>query len=323
MLSHKTTEIFVEESIKVHGNKYDYKKTRYKNNRDNVIITCKIHGDFNKIPFTHLQGQGCPKCGINQRANLRRLTNNQFKNKAIAIHGDKYDYKNTRYLNANTKVKIKCPIHGYFTQTPSTHLKGAGCLICGHKKTSDSVKNSCDYFIELSNKIHNNKFDYSKVVYVNNDTKVIITCPKHGDFEQTPRSHISKKGCWKCKASHGEKALIEIFNKYNIDFIHEFTLPLYNKLRYDFYIPSLNILIEFHGGQHFFPVKFFGGEEGLNYIRTNDIFKKNLAYEYNKKIIYFTYKHLRMPKEEFEKFVLFVLNKFKLGKSYIDCTNQE
>lgn len=307
----KTTETFIKHANIVHNNKYNYSKTIYKNNRDKVIITCNLHGDFAKIPFSHLQGQGCPKCGIFKRSELRKLSHDEFLEKAKQVHGDKYDYSSVLYVNAQEKIKIKCPLHGYFEQMPSTHLRGGECLQCGHDKTGNSLKNTVEDFITLSNKIHNNKYDYSKVKYINNDTKITIVCPKHGDFEQTPRGHISKKGCWKCKASHGEKTLIEIFIKNKIEYIHEFTLPLYNKLRYDFYLPKYNVLVEFHGGQHFFPIKFFGGEEGLAYIRKNDMFKRCLANKYRKKVIYFTYKHLRMSKEDFEKFVLFVLNKIK------------
>ena len=107
----------------------------------------------------------------------KRLTRDEFIVKSNIANNFKYDYEKTIYTNNSTKVIITCPIHGDFLQTPSHHLNGTGCQKCSGK-----TKLTTEEFIEKANKIHNNKYDYSQVKYVNSRTKVCITCPQHNQF---------------------------------------------------------------------------------------------------------------------------------------------
>ena len=125
---------------------------------------------------------------------LKKLTIEEFLEKAKEVHGDKYNYSKVEYINNSTKVCIICPIHGEFWQTPNNHLNGKNCPKCSHQ----SYKYTLNNFIEKSNKIHNNKYDYSKVEYINNSTKVCIICPIHGEFWQMPKHHLQGYGCKKC-----------------------------------------------------------------------------------------------------------------------------
>jgi hypothetical protein len=103
----------------------------------------------------------------------KRLTTVQFIERAKAIHGDKYDYSKVKYVNAHTKVKLICQIHGEFLQTPDRHLCGCDCKPC-----SSTTRHTISQFITRARKIHGNKYDYSGSVYVNSHTKVNIMCPK-------------------------------------------------------------------------------------------------------------------------------------------------
>jgi len=189
----KTTEEFVADARKVHGDKYDYSKVEYDGHRKPVCIICPEHGEFYQTPESHLSLRGCRKCGIEKERKNNTLTNEQFISRAIAVHGDRYDYSDVQYINSHIKVNIKCNTCGrYFRQTPNAHLNGANCPICG-KYYMDS-----DMFKERASKIHNNKYNYDKTVYVSSKKKVIITCPIHGDFLQTPGSHVSGSGCPVC-----------------------------------------------------------------------------------------------------------------------------
>ena len=114
-----------------------------------------------------------------------------FTSKARKIHGDKYDYSKVIYSTNCEKVCITCPKHGDFWQTPNHHLRGCGCPICTSEERRESEKKS---FIDKASKIHDGKYDYFNVNYINNHTKVAITCPKHGDFMQTPKMHIFGNG---------------------------------------------------------------------------------------------------------------------------------
>ena len=60
-------------------------------------------------------------------------------------------------------------------------------------------------FIAKAKLKHNDKYDYSKVDFINNRTKIIIHCETHGDFLQTPDSHLSGSGCTPCSKEISRK----------------------------------------------------------------------------------------------------------------------
>ncbi len=124
---------------------------------------------------------------------MKRLTNEEFINKAKKIHGNRYDYSNVFYKNAKTKVKIICKVHGEFLQIPDKHLYGHNCPLCNSKK-----KRTTKEFIERARKVHGNKYDYSNGVYKNKNSKICIICPEHGEFWQNAHNHLSGNGCPKC-----------------------------------------------------------------------------------------------------------------------------
>lgn len=124
---------------------------------------------------------------------MKKLTTQEFIEKAIQKHGDKYDYSQSEYITSKLKVKIGCKIHGIFPQIAQTHLSGAGCPTCG-----GSQKLTTESFVERAKEVHNNFFDYSKVKYVNAHSKVQIICPKHGEFPQRGIVHLNGHGCPAC-----------------------------------------------------------------------------------------------------------------------------
>ncbi len=122
----QTTEEFIERSKKIHGDLYDYSKVNYKNSKKKVIIICKIHGEFQQIPTDHYNGHGCPKC-----SGVGKLTTEEFIERSKKIHGDKYDYSQSIYINNSEKIKIICKKHGDFYQNPKNHYAtGQGCPKC-------------------------------------------------------------------------------------------------------------------------------------------------------------------------------------------------
>ncbi len=192
-----TRELFIERSIKIHNNKYDYSKVEYINGSSKVVITCPIHADFEQTPANHLRGQGCKKCGIKKRALTQRLTTQQFIVKAEKVHKNKYNYSKVKYVNTVTPVTIICVVHGPFLQRPDKHLSGRGCVKCGKGILNTTM------FIDKAINVHGNKYDYSRTVYVNTRSKVEIVCPEHGSFLQRPEKHLKGIGCSVC-ASHSK-----------------------------------------------------------------------------------------------------------------------
>lgn len=177
-----------------HGSKYDYSKVKYVNIDKKVTIICKIHGPFEQSSYLHIKGSGCWKCSSLKRSEERKKSLREVLNDFKLKHGSRYDYSKVEYKNTNEKVIIICKKHGEFTQSPAAHKKGNNCPKC-----TGGVKKSKKEIIDIFKKIHGNKYDYSKVVYVNSHTKVKIICKIHGEFEQVPNAHISsRQGCPDC-----------------------------------------------------------------------------------------------------------------------------
>ena len=130
----------------------------------------------------------------------KTLTTLKFIEKARGIHGDKYDYSLVNYKNNKTKVDIICPAHGKWSQVPNSHLLGKGCIICGFTSTKINQPHTFtkEDFIIKANSVHKNYYNYSKSDYINYKTKLIITCPIHGDFTQAPYHHLRNRGCPSC-----------------------------------------------------------------------------------------------------------------------------
>lgn len=118
-------EDFIERANKKHGSKYNYSLVKFKHSNEKTTIICPEHGEFNQKPDTHLSGAGCPAC-----ANVNSPTTEDFLKKATEVHGDRYDYSQSMYLNAGTKISVICKIHGVFMQIPRVHLRGSGCPKC-------------------------------------------------------------------------------------------------------------------------------------------------------------------------------------------------
>ena len=173
---------FIEKARKKHGDKYDYSKVEYVNNRTKVCIICPKHGEFWQEPSSHLVGRGCKLCFEEKKKHIYNTTQEDFINKCKTIHGDKYDYSKVIYTNAKDKICIMCPEHGEFWQEPSSHLNGCGCPKCAKITRSEKKTLTKDTFMENSQKKHGNKYNYSKVEYTNARDKVCIICPEHGEF---------------------------------------------------------------------------------------------------------------------------------------------
>ena len=132
----KTTEQFITDAKKIHGDKYDYSRADYSGVFKEIHIICPEHGGYLQTAATHLGGSGCKECAKEKNAKRQienRKTTEQFIYEAKKIHGDKYNYENTNYITALKKICIICPEHGEFLQLPNNHLR-AGCPKCGELK---------------------------------------------------------------------------------------------------------------------------------------------------------------------------------------------
>lgn len=306
----RTQDEFLRMAENIHGTRYDYSKTLYKKNNKKVCIICHEkdkfgieHGEFWQEPHTHLNGSGCPKCSRNHK-----YTTQEWVERAKIIHSDKYIYDNVEYESWNKKICIICPEHGEFYQTPHHHLKGHGCPLCANQVISEKKKLTQDEFISKAKIIHSDKYDYSKVEYVDCKTKIKIICPTHGEFRQYPSYHLNGNGCPFCNESHIEREVKNTLEKYKIEFNQKKHFPwLKNKqeMELDFYLPTIKVAIEVQGRQHYEPVSFGCKNSDKVQQRFNeqikrDKKKKKLCEEHGIKMIYINFNE----KKDIEKIIL-------------------
>lgn len=283
------TKIFIERAHKIHGNKYNYFQSNYSKFHTKLIITCPKHGNFKQSPYLHLRGSGCPICYGNKKS-----TTKEFIEKAQNIHDNLYDYSKSIYINNHTKLIIICSKHGDFLQTPTRHLSGDGCPICGNIITAKKNTKTTQNFIEKAQNVHGNLYDYSKSIYSGWNVLLIIVCSKHGEFEQTPSQHLRGSGCPDCgNYSKGElkikRFLDEKLIQYERQKMFDDCIGVKRKLPFDFYLPDYGVIIEFDGIQHFKAVKRFGGELGLEKTKINDEIKNKFCENNSNKLIRIKY----------------------------------
>lgn len=224
--------------------------------------------------------------------------------RCLIMFGNKYDYSKVEYEKANKKICIICPEHGEFWQTPNKHREGRGCPECGREQLKKTMIDRCGAdFIRKCKMIHgNNRYDYSKVEYNGSAKKVLIKCNECGnEFYQTASGHLSGYGCIFCSESHMEKRFrtkLESFGLiHGVDFYKEYSFPdLFgiNKcpLRYDFFIPSKNLLIELDGIQHYESGdhgKLIISEEKFAGIKERDKKKNDYANNHDIKLLRIRY----------------------------------
>lgn len=178
---------YKKEAVLKHGNKFDYSKVELCGANGKIVIGCPEHGDFKQTANGHLR-YGCYEC--NPR---KKKTTECFIREAKQVHGDKFDYSLVEYVRSDKKVKIICPTHGVFEQEPVNHLS-YDCSRCQF----DNKILSNEAYVEKCKKVHGDRYDYSKVEYKGAYSYVVITCSKHGDFEQQARIHVSGFGCKDC-----------------------------------------------------------------------------------------------------------------------------
>lgn len=130
----RSKEHFIKNIKDSNVSNYDFSETIYTSCDDIVTIRCKEHGHFSKKAATITRGHGCNKCTIDNKLQYHYK---KFIKESSDIHSNKYTYECVEYVRSNKKVKIKCPNHGYFLQTPSNHKKGDGCPCCGANSSSN------------------------------------------------------------------------------------------------------------------------------------------------------------------------------------------
>ena len=257
------------------------------------------------------------KKGQKPRTPEERIT--YFIARGNEIHDFKYDYtllSTQNYINYSSKVPIICKEHGVFLQNSNSHLNcKAGCPECGITimRQQSSRRKTTTTFIEQSKQIYGDIYTYENTIYANICSPVIITCKEHGAFKvANAKKHLYNfQGCPTCcrYMSHPERIIYNTLTADNIEFKREYKFddcvsPLTQKqLRFDFYIPLYNTLLEYHGEQHFTKNDFMHPGDRFERYKLYDQIKTEYAAHKGIQLIVITQRDLYN--------IGFVLNKIK------------
>lgn len=293
----KTFEKWKEESINIHGNKYEYINIERKNNNTYLNIICPIHGKFSQIARSHAQkGCGCMQCSKEKK----RKNFNEWIKDGNKMHKNKYKYLNLFYKNNKPFLTIFCNKHNIeFNQNASNHcIIGQDCPKCGientiknKKPTNKNKRITLQKWIERANKKHNNIYKYCNLEYIKDNRNkyevyLNIICSKHGSFKQRAKEHCNGYKCPKCSNNGCSKKQIEwlnikkIVDNTNIQHFYndgEYLIKEIGKngTKVDGFSKELNKVYEFHGDfWHGNPKKY-----KLNDL--NNVCKKTYGELYN------------------------------------------
>lgn len=131
----------------------------------------------------------------------KQLTHEQAIIRMKECHNDFYDYSDTLYVDAVSKMSVSCPLHGKFSVTFSNHThkgKARGCPDCGRLSRYSKRTLTVESFLIAAHLVHGDTYDYSQIEYKNTETKVSIVCKAHGGFMQSPEKHKAGRGCPIC-----------------------------------------------------------------------------------------------------------------------------
>lgn len=285
-----TTDDFIKKAIAIHGDRYNYSHTSYVGSHTPINIVCNECGNtFSQTPNTHLNNHGCPICnGSNKK------TTESFIEEARRIHADRYGYEQVEYVNNHTKIIIKCLTCGsVWKQRPIHHLNGHGCRSCSQTQNSHKRKvmqpmvcfpkrlrrrtpKTTDQFIKEAVNKHGQKYNYRLVEYVGAHEKVIIICNTCGkQFEQTPHSHRKGQGCPHClykRQRETGEILLSMFDRVARQASMKINAGK-KPFCFDYQVQDNKTFVEYHGEQHYKPIKYMGGLKKFNLTQKRDRIK--------------------------------------------------
>ena len=258
LMNKTSVEDFLKKAHEKYGNYFNYDKVIYKGTETKVIITCPIHGDFEQTPYCHLKTKfGCPKCGAEKQEQTKRRYNTQdIIELAKEVHGEKYDYSKTKYINNRTPFIITCPVHGDFIKTSKSHInQKQGCPKCTkHEVRRQKTEENFTNFIKESKKRFGDiyEFPYIEDEYVNSHSKITIKCKKCGNiFTKIVCDHLTSQygGCLYCyvNTSKSEMDIADFIESISDTKLYKNDRNILGGREIDIYLPDLSIGIEYNG----------------------------------------------------------------------------
>ena len=280
-------EFLLKASIKHDLSEYDWTDfdVRKRDGKGRAMFTCKKHGEYWDWPSNFLKGHGCHIC------HGKGKSDDEVKEELSRLHPD-LDFSEANYSERDSKRRLKviCPKHGVQWINYNNLLNGQGCYQCGREKAALKKTRTTEMLIEEAEIIHGKgKYSYDKVDMLSRDEqgRITVTCPKHGNFKITPDNLLHGHGCPICKHSTMEDCILNLLKENGIEAIPQYRSEWLGKQSLDFFLPNENVAIECQGLQHFKPIAFFGGEDGLKKTQERDAVKKSLCEERGVRLLYY------------------------------------
>lgn len=302
----RTKEDLLNIIEKYYPNKYDCSKVNYINTRTPVTLVCnQCNKEFNLEPQHIVRNyikELCPHCRKNQEI---QSNYNLFLDR-LAISSLHVIPNSNNFINYKQLMGFTCTECGnQFESTPDNLLNSdIGCPICAEQSRRKTRTHTTEQFINDAKNVHGNTYNYDKTIYLGRHKNLTITCPKHGDFIIEAGDHLQGSGCPKCSQTKGERLVQTYLDKYNISYQIQVTFKdvkfHQQRIRVDFYIKSLNTIIEYNGKQHYEPIEYFGGKEKFEkqVERDNDL--RQYCKENNIRLIEISY---QQSKDEIEEII--------------------
>ena len=276
-----------------HGKDVGFEKFKYYGRHKKSIFICPKHGEFEMEYGAFCNGQGCPKCAKERHGLDKRLDEEEIIKRIRKVNKKGYSLEKFKYKGSLKNSIFICPKHGEFEMTPAHFLNGEICPKCAVEERG--IRSRCNEkdVIKRFNDVFKSFYDYSKFKYVDMHSKSTVICPLHGEFSIDAMHHLRGQGCPICSSSHMERNICRLLEENNIKFEKEFILDKKKKYRYDFFLPSSNILIECQGEQHYVPINFKSTYDynevinDFNKLLKRDNEKYNFAIFHGYNIIYF------------------------------------
>ena len=269
---------FLKRARAIHGNRYHYDLNTYVNVRTRMTIICPQHGPFEQIPFSHLKGHRCNKCGSEIAGAKQFLSATQVKSRLASVHGDRL-HIDGEYKGLNSPIRILCTVCGLHRSARLADLINGDGIAC---KCSKTYRRNTELFIAEAIETHGaQRYDYSSARFMTVKTPLTIRCKAcNTDFLQTPEIHLQGCGCPHCAQPKGERDIAQWLddNGFEYEIQHTFaTCKHYRVLPFDFYVASHKTLVEYDGAQHYRSVEWFGGEKAFKRTQARDGIKNMWA----------------------------------------------
>ena len=278
-MSRKTTYQEVKEYIESFG--YELLSKQYKNNKTKLEIKCPKGHIIEKRFNDFKNGSRCPKCKGNEKFSY------EYVKEYIEKEG--YILLSNEYVNANSKIKVKCPQGHIYEVTFGRFKFGSRCQKCHLTNNNLNTLHSYEYVKE---QIDKEGYELLSTKYVNAHSKILLKCPKGHIFKTKYNTFQQGFRCPICNESKGENKIKEILNNFNIGYIMQYKFDdckFKYVLPFDFYLPQYNCCIEFDGEQHYKIIKHFGGFDKFVDTKIRDTIKNEYCKNNDIKLIRISY----------------------------------